>query len=357
MEIKKGKKIYLEVLRIICIVLVIFNHTSPDGYMAFIGETNGFLYGLKMFMSILCRIAVPVFFMISGALLLGRQESLKVLFTKRILRIVLVLVLVSVPYYIWRTPDAAPSVVGFFLMLITGAATTSMWYLYAYIGFLLMLPFLRAAAARLKEKEYIYLLIAHIIFTVFFAVLDHFIFKEGHNTDFSITIIIETNVFYPLMGYYIENVMDSSRFRQKNYWSAGILSLIAVFVTIGISILYYQIQREALDIDAYQTFFEVLLCVPAISLFFILKGVIRVKEGSAWYRILSCIGGAVFGVYLIDPLLRGLLSSHVHRLLDPIVGSFVSALALVMIVMILGTSVICLLKSIPYLKKIVNYFI
>lgn len=357
MKVKKEKKIYLEVLRIICIVLVIFNHTSPDGYMSFIGETNGFLYVLKLFMSILCKIAVPVFFMISGALLLGRNESLKVLFTKRILRMVLVLILVSIPYYIWRTPDAVPSVVGYFRTLITGAATTSLWYLYAYIGFLLMLPFLRAVAAHLKKREYLYLLIAHIVFTVLFTVFDNFIFENGHNKDFSIAVILETNIFYPLMGYYIENVMDSSKFRKKNYWIAGVLSLISVFVTIGISMLYYNLHGETLDIEAYQTFFEILLCVPAISLFFIMKGVVHVKAGSAWYRILSWVGGTVFGVYLIDPLLRGLLSPHIHRLVAPITGSFAASLVLVVIVMIIGTSVIGLLKSVPYLKKVVNYFI
>ena len=35
----KTKKLYLEALRILCIFLVMFNHTAPNGYLAFIGES------------------------------------------------------------------------------------------------------------------------------------------------------------------------------------------------------------------------------------------------------------------------------------------------------------------------------
>lgn len=357
MEIKKEKKIHLEILRVLCIVLVIFNHTAPDGFLAFIGETNGFLYLLKLFLSILCKIAVPVFFMISGALLLSREEPLRVLFFKRILRMVLVLVLVSVPYYIMNAKDAPASVGGFFRTLFTSAATTSMWYLYAYIGFLIMLPFLRAIVRALKDREYLYLLFAHILFTVSFTVLDKFVFVQGHNPDFSIAIILESNIFYPLMGYYVENVMDKSRLKKRNYWIAGILSVLSILAAAGLSVLYYKVHAGALDIDSYQSCFEVLLCVPSISLYFIIKGIVRIRTGGFWYCFFSRLGGAVFGVYLIEPLLRRLFTKYVFGALVPLVGSFVSAIALVIVVAVAGLAVICLLKSIPFLKRIVNYFI
>lgn len=123
---KKDKKMYLEVLRILCIFFVMFNHTTPTGYLAFVGESNAVLYALYLFCSVLCRIAVPVFFMISGALLLGKTEPIRVVFMKRILRMAAVLLLISIPNYIWLTKDTTLGVIGFFRTIYTQTATTAL---------------------------------------------------------------------------------------------------------------------------------------------------------------------------------------------------------------------------------------
>ena len=74
--IKNNKILYLEIMRIIAIFFVIFNHTNKMGYLAFMNYSYSDLrYWLYMFVSIFCKFSVPLFFMISGALYLEKEHS------------------------------------------------------------------------------------------------------------------------------------------------------------------------------------------------------------------------------------------------------------------------------------------
>ena len=64
--------------------------------------------------------------MISGALLIGRQESLRDLYKKRVLRMAVVLLLISIPNYIWHSVGSALSVSGFLRMIYTSTARTAL---------------------------------------------------------------------------------------------------------------------------------------------------------------------------------------------------------------------------------------
>ena len=69
---EKNKEVYIEVLRIVAVFLVIFNHT--DGYFLYYSNTeNPLTWWFSFLGSVLCRINVPLFVIISGALLLGKE--------------------------------------------------------------------------------------------------------------------------------------------------------------------------------------------------------------------------------------------------------------------------------------------
>ena len=61
---------------------------------------HGVQYAVSFFLSLVCKAAVPLFYMVSGALLLGKNESFGELARKRILRIVAVIVIFSLLYYL-----------------------------------------------------------------------------------------------------------------------------------------------------------------------------------------------------------------------------------------------------------------
>lgn len=97
-----SRKLYLDLIRAVSIFLVIFNHTGIKGFMLYSVATQSPLYPFYMFLSVACKPAVPLFWMVSGALLLPKEESIGRVYRHRVLRMVIVLVLFSAIYYGWQ---------------------------------------------------------------------------------------------------------------------------------------------------------------------------------------------------------------------------------------------------------------
>ena len=69
----KKREVWLDVLRILAAFLVIVNHTNSDVFQSVTPE-NG-TWWLSVAWYALCKIAVPVFIMVSGSVLLGRVDD------------------------------------------------------------------------------------------------------------------------------------------------------------------------------------------------------------------------------------------------------------------------------------------
>ena len=70
------KNYNLELIRIISFVSVIVIHVT-NYYCRAYGEISQGEYIFSMILDVLARVSVPCFFMITGALLLGREEPLR----------------------------------------------------------------------------------------------------------------------------------------------------------------------------------------------------------------------------------------------------------------------------------------
>lgn len=93
---RQERVVYLDAMRIIAIFFVLFNHSSEYSLYQTSGGPEQWIY---MFIAIVTRINVPLFLMISGTLLLDKEESYKLLLGKRVLRFSLVIVLFEFGLY------------------------------------------------------------------------------------------------------------------------------------------------------------------------------------------------------------------------------------------------------------------
>lgn len=100
---------YFDVLRVLAILLVVFNHLP--GYLLY-QTCSGLKAWAYMLLTMFTRINVPLFLMVSGALLLGKEESTSRLIKHRVSRIVAVTVLFSALCYFLKAED--PTLGGFF---------------------------------------------------------------------------------------------------------------------------------------------------------------------------------------------------------------------------------------------------
>lgn len=61
MNYAKEKTLYYEVLRIVAICCVIFNHTGDNAFFLFTVTDSPIEYILSMLFAILCKVGVPIF--------------------------------------------------------------------------------------------------------------------------------------------------------------------------------------------------------------------------------------------------------------------------------------------------------
>lgn len=203
----KEKRSGISMLRITATIAVIFLHTcstltqNPDLFL--LQEDQTAFYTIAYY---LMHWSVPVFFMITGALLLKPEKPIPVseILRKYILRMVLALFLFGVPFSwmdrITGGSGFSGSVIGRgFLDVITGSSWRHLWYIYILLEIYFLLPVLKAVVGTLKKKE--------LEFTLAGLLIGCFgLNMVGRLCGISIAFAMETigyPLFYVLMGWYL----------------------------------------------------------------------------------------------------------------------------------------------------------
>ncbi len=241
-KLTEKKTVYLELIRALAIFPVIFNHTGTNGFFLFSIRQSSALYPIYMFLSIACRTAVPLFWMVSGSLLLPKEESIRYVYRHRVLRMVFVLVLFSLFHYSFTTwkLSARFDFAYFLTKLYTDRHATAYWFLYSYIGMLMMLPLLRRMVKSMTGNQFLYLFLLIIIMKGIMPILqylvstNHAVMAATNNSDLIMNEKLTSNLFsksvlYFIGGYYFGCYLKDDALNRKRAFSwagAGILALI-----------------------------------------------------------------------------------------------------------------------------------
>lgn len=263
------KEVYLEILRIIAICFVIFNHTGLNGYWLFTQRTSGTLsFYIYLFLSLFCKFAVPLFMAISGAVLLGRTDEPVKKNAQRIFRIVIVLVVYSFIYYLQSIylGECTFSWKDYVVNLIAGNISAHLWYLYLYLAFLISLPILRRLAQNLDDKLFAYMIILAVVFN---GVIPCF--------EYALGFTLNANV--------------------KVTWIVNLLALIAEEILT----IHWGIQTNEWKGEIYHNRFAI---VNAIAIWMTVKCYLeKVNWGQRVQSVVLSVGKSTFGIYLIHVLL------------------------------------------------------
>ncbi|MFP3890847.1 acyltransferase family protein [uncultured Ralstonia sp.] len=103
----------------------------------------------------IARFAVPMFFMISGCLLINERYRFDGFVKRRLLRIVPAIIFWDAVYYAWLTHGSG-SIPDFFVASVEGPIYYPLWYLYAlvgtYLALIVIIPFYNHSSE--KEKTF-----------------------------------------------------------------------------------------------------------------------------------------------------------------------------------------------------------
>lgn len=355
----KEHRTYIDILRILAITLVLYNHTSC---YTIAGAYEGHIYwALLLGMGVFCKVAVPLFFMISGALLLGRDESMVQVWKNRILRFALVIIVFSALQYVYAgINDGRPiSMRGYIHLLYYGWGNpaNTYWYLYAYLGFLVMLPLLRRLVESMKIHEYFYLAILNVVFigaapTLYSLYYGKFIPIYTH---FSLPLVFSVSVFYPLMGYGIELITKENKLSSKIRRSLVICSLTCIAFSVAATVHEYSSSGKIwYKVAAGDEFYvSRWILIPTVTVYILIKSRFRKCQISPiTRRILSEMSGAVFTIMLVENLFRNMWGPFCENLFG---GAYKYAAAFVWLILtfICSLTTGIILKHTPGFKKLV----
>ena len=299
----KEKRLDYELMRLLAIFCVVFNHSQERGFELYMLDgVSRVNYCGSLVLGILCKIAVPLFFLISGGLLLHREEPIRVTLKKRVLRIFAVLIVFSgILYLFWIRWDYAetPGIGDFLKRLWSEGISAPYWYLYTYLGLMILLPVLRPLAQNLSNRGYQYLIAIHF---VMFGIAPSVGLLSGWgplNANLQLTLM-EPELFYFLMGYYLAHRFPWEKIGRKVLgicWMLAALSAAVMYVMADVSVR--QTGSSGIGYHNGWMLFLVFAIYASARSFFTGREVSGRTAG-----VLSSLGGCVFGTYLLEGILR-----------------------------------------------------
>lgn len=352
-------KVHIEILRILAAYFVIFNHTNAMGFFLFsVYERGSLQYWVYMLFSIFCKISVPLFFMIAGALLLKKDADLKEIWSKKITRIVAALISFSAVAYIglggWSGKTML-SLVDYLEKLYTNQISGIFWYLYVYIAFLIALPFLRAIVKIIKEADYKYLIILFVLFTAVIPCLEYR-FWQGNirlYSGLSPSWLFTNIVFWPLVGYFLENVFDMKKCNAKMVVFLIMLSILGIGISCYMTYYMHGVTGVC-DENSSQIFHSTFIILPCIAIYIIVKFFVKHHDFSIIAKkIITSMGTCTFGIYLLHIVIKEYLSGlwKVFRH-DWQMNKMLAALLFCAIVFMICYGITLVLKKIPGIRKV-----
>jgi surface polysaccharide O-acyltransferase-like enzyme len=352
----EGFLLPVDLIRTVAIVFVILLHASaePNPNIDIMSTQAVQLWWTADVYGAIARTAVPLFVMLTGALLLQpskTEEPLRVFFKKRWNRIGIPVIFWMIVFFAWNTlargqPLTPTSIVDGVLV----GPYVQFWYVYLLIGLYLLTPVIRVVVAHANWSTARYFLLLWFIGTGVVSLLTL--------TSFSPQVVwFRDNVFlitgmlgYFFLGAYITR-LKLRRFIKYLILVGGVVwTIFATYLLIGSLGEFY----STFFMDASS--FSIIL--TSIAIFLILAAVPNqsLQKWPKANKVLQTISANTLPIYLfhliiLETLQKGYLGIQISVTnINPVISiPLVTAITL-----LITLAIIVLIKKIPYVRRIIG---
>ncbi len=339
--------IWLYNSRVLATIAVIIVHTAANVVVNSNIESGNWWIG-NIFNSFF-RWCVPVFIMISGALLLDSNKSKEdfiFFYKKRLSRILIPILFWSIFFIIWSvikeivicSKFEIPSMSEVFNKLIKGEPYYHMWFLYMISALYLFTPFFRKIAECSNGRELKVLVVLTISISIIYAIYKNIFFIGSEIFFFRFLSYIP----YFFLGHLIMNYdQNASKFV---LWCI----FISAFFITAIGCFVFAIKE---DLHAGLYFYDNLSIsvIPmSVSIMYLLK-----KWNNPIYtkKVTVSLSSLTLGVYLIHPIF---LEAIQYVGLNPLkYNPAVSIPSIAIIVFCISLLTSWVIYKIPYLRRVI----
>lgn len=339
------RNIAYDILRFASMVLVVMIHAN----VSFLGQNQGSAsWFAVMLITALCTLSVPLFFMLSGALLLQKEENLKDLYCKRIPKQAIPFALWSVIYVIARVVmGKIPLSFTAFFSLLWEPAYYQFWFIYTLLGIYLILPLLQILVRNLTKKMLEYALLLWAVFAVLIPTVSYIVpeFRISGHVDL---ILSEGYVGYFLLGHYL----------QKYGKEISVKKSLLMVLTGAVLVLLSAGAEWCLSKDgAYGGYFYQSYLTPFVVLG--ASGVFLLLQNAAWNvgekteKVITLLSQNALGIYYVHMLILTALEYTVMKgnTLLHLVAKILLTIVLSFVVSVVLTKIPCVNTALCGVKK------
>jgi surface polysaccharide O-acyltransferase-like enzyme len=197
-----GKKLfYADLIRVLAVFMVMLIHSSAT----LLNKWDKIPFDYWMWGNAydsLARASVPLFVMLSGALILGKQEDTRSFFKKRFSKLLFPFAFWVAAYINWRIfyiGEVLP-VDKLIISIFTGPVYYHLWYLYMVMGLYLVTPVLRKLLKVIEHHELNYLFILWFVWNAVLPLISYLIWLYA---GYSVNLGIKIPMVAGYTGYYI----------------------------------------------------------------------------------------------------------------------------------------------------------
>lgn len=333
---------YYDRLRVLAMTAVVLIHVcgSAATSLAAAGQPLQAGWHLANLLDAASRFAVPLFLMLTGALLLGSDQalSLRQLLSRRLPRVLVPLAFWTIVYWLFKWLTAADfSPADAILHFFQRPAEIHLWYLYALTAIYLLLPVLRLITRHAGRRMVGYLLLLWFVFSSLWRAAAG-LFPALALQDYANLDILGGYAGYVLLGWYL-----ASSPKLPNRTVCIALTAAGIAAT---TLLTWLMTRRSGELNAvfYQYFMPNVL-ITAVGVF----GLFRRTGSRPASRTVTALSSLSFGVYLCHMLFFRLLEPAFAALPLP---AAVTMLLLTAAVWLLSVLFSILLRQIPVVRFI-----
>lgn len=289
---------HYDCLRTLACILIVGIHVT-DG-IVITEEIFNYQWWFKIISQTIFRVGLPVFFILSGALILNnKEEKLSSFYKKRFIKIGVPLLLFSLFYLFinkYGTTIFEPSTfIVAIKQILAKYVEGHLWFVYTILGLYIVVPFIKVMLNNLSDKMLIDLIVLIIIIRIIYTYLP----AIGINIGIS-KIMFFSWLDYFIVGYFLTK--DISTIYYKKIEIAGFISFI-----LSIFILRNLPNFNIGLYDMSPTMFFM-----ASTLFIIFeKNRTVINSNKKWYYPIHILSKYSFTIYLIHRyVLDNILNSN-----------------------------------------------
>ncbi|WP_028596581.1 acyltransferase [Paenibacillus assamensis] len=317
---KPNRIIHIDILRILSIVAVIALHTTADVLIRST-DFNSASWWISNVLNSIARFAVPVFFMISGAMMLKvHVTSYRSFYIKRILPLFIPLLCWSIIYdlytqfYILQVQTGLwEYVTGFAYRFITERNYVHLWFLYAIIAIYMTVPLISKLVKVCSEKDLRYFIIGWFSISVVYPFVAEIALRVTGQPIY-IPIMNKIHLFsgflgYFVLGYYLFHYDLPQRVKHVLF-NIGVASF---FIT-PIATYFVSQYKGSLD-ELFYGNFSITTFFMAVAVYLYYQNKETSMNEKLNHKIQAVIGSlskASFSIYLIHLLVELAISRRVE---------------------------------------------